>query len=282
MKRAAFVTFLFLVLVCSVSADEEQPDGIPIGNARSLTGDIPRTHARAYSLKTEQLNESAAELVRELGLGFQTKNPLYGIYVTMPRRLSDDHFPGLDHPDGWKIRRVTLHIFVPQDVEPARIYVNSEVNARNTNEKKSFTLYNVGVVENWFLDKLDERLDSTGHTMPLAADERYALFEQLSPDSNGECTSYLVDRLAAARIPERIFAPELRISRESPAQVMLSTFVLEDGFTLWPDLISDTTENGRYGIHARHTVSFWRYKPAVEDNCRRIYPMTVLVHSRQM
>ena len=169
-------------------------------------------------------------------------------------------------------------------VEPARVYVNSELEARDRQSRVKGLYYNSGVFESWFLEKLEESLDHAGHPLPRSPERRWALFERISEGSSQGCTQDTWKFSGVGDVSNPVLFEESMIEplyppsgRRQNAQIIIQALIYEDGSVGMTNIILDKSGNADFAIASRNAVSLWRYEPAQKGKCPFSVYFTVVV-----
>ena len=144
--------------VTSSSVAEKQADP-PVVEGFISTSTFPLYHARIYPRRASEVWDEARALLKELRMKSASIDHEVGNLVTKAYQFAEAgnrRPPAPTLGDGSEGEVFELFVWVPQFIEPARVYVESVVFSKNR------IYYQVGIPEEWFFGKLEERLGETG------------------------------------------------------------------------------------------------------------------------
>ncbi|MCP3977885.1 MAG: TonB family protein [bacterium] len=281
----------------AVSAWRFEPalrEGEPVAASYRGIINFVATHAdhagRMYPVSSSVLWTELRAVLRELGLSARTRDKKNGVLITRSKSIGRRTLPGFQPPDGSLVLLESeLHVFVPPWAEPGRLYLGSmnvTENRQSGRAGRGFT-YNLGAVESWLLDRLDQHLGVRGRLIPRNAPARLRLANELQPGSVPEAC---LQRVGTAQTGPDLSLPEtIESSRIDPlypasgaasrqtARIIVGTQIQEDGWAGRLEVVRSDSRNPEFGVSAIHTVSFWRYRPAVSNGCPVPVDFTVFV-----
>jgi len=240
----------------------------------SIEGTLTYERARAYSLPSKKVLDVFEALAGERKIAFSQHDRDRGIFVSKWIPIGEKRFPGLDSPDEIIPIRVRYHVFIPQGIEPARVYINSELEARRRNGQKKMLLYNAGGLEHWLFTELEKVLAESGRALPRDPASRTELFETMVPGSTSGCSQTELLVAGIGNVSNPVLIEEFKVypifpagARDRSARVALQSIVYEDGSVGDPVVIQSNEANPDFDTTSKHTTSFWRYEPARRGDC---------------
>ncbi|MCP3977886.1 MAG: TonB family protein [bacterium] len=259
-------------------------DGTPVAatyrGAIDFVTTYPSEWGRMYPLSTDELWKEFRTVLRKSGFVVRRKDRKNGVAITHLRRIGHETIPGLRRPDdGRRILGSQLHAFIPPWAEPGRLYLgsmNETEDAELGRSSRGYT-YNMGVLEGWLLDRLDEHLGTRGRPIPKNAEPRLRLANELRPASvsqgcldAGELLPYWsIDANPEVVESTRIspLYPPFLVGQGKTDYVAVRALVQEDGWAGDLEVVHSTAPDSEFEVSALHTVSFWRFRPARSDGC---------------
>ena len=245
---------------------------------------------RIYPLAPRDVWQEALALALELGFRLDVRDDDEQLLATRPlswRKKTRAAFDGLDFARLMEDARPTfirLHLLVSPHVEPARVHVNAAVGLRTGDG--TFLSAHGGVVEEWFLARLDDRIGQEVRRLPVDSKRRTALARELSdglPGMNLDCwsvweahdpsapTSTVSHEVANPELIEETRAfPEYpesdRLNRRRGATVMRA-LLLEDGSVQRVEVLRSAGARTEFDLSSAQALRFWRYRPARTGGC---------------
>ncbi len=235
----------------------------------------PYYRARMYRSSAKQVWRELEALIKELKLGVAEIDRDSGALVTRAARFgkSDRRPPGPPLGKGIEGQQFQFYIWVPQFIEPARVYVDSVVRSR------ARVHYRTVLPETWLFEKLEERLGEPGHLIPETYEHRCKLAGELAGEPTEEMCVGAVSKDGRPRMsgvgdvtnPVRVRAayykpvfPGREQSAGKQAKVVMQAVITEDGVVRDVEILQSTSK-GDFEISAVQAVLFWRYRPAEVD-----------------
>ena len=212
------------------------------------------------------------------------------MYITRRRNWGarwKSAFPDLAERVPLEIKSFKAYLFVPQGIEPGRLYVNTVVDAGNPTSTRRY--YSPGPIERRIQELVSERLDSEGHPIPRSPIRRQGLAVRLS-GTPSECATREIPLLAGVgSVTNPVLIAGTKRDPDYPGaaqrgrrtdRVILRAIINEDGW------VGDVRQlrGGKHGqefyVPAAHAVTFWRYRPALLDDCPVSVYFTVFIEFR--
>ena len=285
-QRVIPVLMVTMMVVSSLTqAAEQTEDHVVEGTISKET--FPYYQARMYALPASEVWKETRALLKTLGLKQPSLDREVGGLVTKHYGFAGpgERPPAPDLRDGWEGESFQLFVWIPQFIEPARVYVESVVHSGDR------VYYGAWTPGDWFFSKLEARLGGQGRPVPQNAYLRHQLALKLLGDRDGvsEC---LVPAEAKGIVakgtpykPRRkrdykpVYPWRYRAIRQ-PIKIFMQGFVQEDGVVrevtvvkMDGDPVADEVP-----VSAVQGVLLWRYLPAVTDeDCPIEVPFLVQV-----
>lgn len=239
--------------------------------------------ARVFPQSPANVQEHFLALAKELKIKFSKSDESKGVFISKWIQYRPGRFPGFTEHEDFVPVRVRLHVFSPQAHEPARVYINSEVDAEHRVSREPLFIYNYGAFEDWLFNKLEDRLETRGSSIPRSIATRRALFEALGSTECEQAEPMLagiedVENPTLIEITkmEPIYPPDAAYDREA-AQVILQAILHEDGSVGDVTVLKSNARNINFNVAAKNTISFWRYEAARKAGCPVTVYFTVVV-----
>ena len=247
--------------------------------AFSFLLEYPDSHGRIYAVSSDRLWSTLLGVLNERKFRFETFEEENGLVVTQWLGVPSKPLKGLGRfalQDRFRADSVQLHIFIPPFAEPGRLYINSMVAAHRGT--RDWRYYNTGHAERWLYALLEESLGQRGRALPktplwrsrLAID----LMGQDAIDPCGERPGPFLAGVGNVSNPTIIAAskitplyPEQARLKRGEGIVILQALVYEDGWVGDIEVLRSSGPDPEFKVSAAQTVSFWRYKPAMQDGC---------------
>ena len=270
-------------VVCQTARAQEVPPGTA----------LPVQVARMYPRETGSVWTEVLKVLQQAGVEIEVIDRDGRFLVTNPVDVEPKYFGFAINALGNTLEsgRVTLHVFVPPFIEPARVYVGSILEAVSTQTvagsplSVTTRLYGATAFGTWLFDKLSARLGSPGEPIPQGAVARAKLARSLTPGKPDPCLA----RIEADGPHDGHVEPPKKIHDEAPMYpgtahargqqrvLVLEASLLEDGFS-WPTrIVSGATVDEDFSTAAIGAVGLWRYRPARVSGCPTPSVMTVTV-----
>ena len=234
------------------------------------------SHARVFAATPKEAFAAAVRVLEGAGIGAAVRDDEAQVYVSewIAFRKRNPRLPAAPVLDrGWRADRFRLHVFVPPLAEPARVQVNAVIDAESVQEGFSAKYYSLGLVEAWFLARMEEALQAPGYAIPLDAAARRALVAVVDPAAvvADRCGSGTPRRAGEKDAPPELLAATqvwpaqpVALRRARPAPVHLVLTVAEDGVV---ERIAASGDDATAAKTVRNAAALWRFRPARRDGC---------------
>ena len=235
-----------------------------------------------YPKPAAEVWEQAKGLLRELKFRAEKEDRNQQIFVTQWRSYDPDLLPDegtLGLTPGDRIKRMQVHLMVSVDQEPARVAVGTvlELNRRDGNRSLTVMGYRLRAFEDWFLEKLDERVGVKHEPLAGTFDGRKEQAARLAQGSK-PCTPAMGGKMT----------PPVKINDVRPifpAQgfdsgdgvVRVNAWMTEHGTLTALIVANPSPKLGHFESSARSAASLWRFRPATLGGCPIATSMTVTV-----
>ena len=265
---------LLLSLLAPPRVLAQQPE-LPRASAVPGEGIYPRPSRVVW--------EQAKALLQTAGFRVERQDNKHQIFVTQWRNydavvLPDSGTLGLDPRD--RVKKLQLHLMVSPDHEPVRLAIGSivELERREGNRTSTILGYRVRSIEDWFLERLDERVG--------------AKHEPLQSTLVGR--SEQAGRLGSAPacvpkpVPNAKPSPPVKVSEVRPifpaqgylsrgAGVQVRGMLSEHGTLNDLVIVDPSPQFAHFESSARAAASLWRFRPVMSGGCPVPASFTVFV-----
>jgi hypothetical protein len=247
--------------------------------AQSTDATYPPSVARMYGASTGRAWTEVQQLLKDAGFKTEIKNDAGRFLVTQQAMVEMKRF-GFQISDvlGNASRGlVKLHVFVPQFIEPARIYIGSTLTAQ-LQDGGAMLLYNHEAFGNWLFAKIIAKMPVPERLVPQRPERRAALAKSLLGAPDHECLSRIekgesgspetAKNWMAMRILHRIplvYPRSACVTREERA-FSVRAIVGEDGFG-WPIGVVDGSPTDDFALTALGSISLGRFVPLMIEGC---------------
>jgi TonB family protein len=252
------------------------------------TTEWPHKEGRLFGVRSKQAWATIQERLKELGLSAAKTDRENQLLITKWCDFGSDrtrwlHDPPLPEQYGAKRARgsVRFEVFVSPFVEPARVYVGSQVELRNmTVTSTTATAYNVPNVNEALIAEIAKVLGQEGFPIPSSLAERNQLALSILKDQADECLrgqsacdgkSLLAPKKIALSEFETLFPGEAR-REETGGQVRIECTLNEDGAVVEVHLLGRPVGH-QFEASAMGTTSLLVFSPLTRCGC----PMPAVV-----
>ena len=248
---------------------------------------LPYDRMRMYARSAREVWQALRDQIREMGLREYRIDEKAGVLITSWERYSREIFwqwHRTELPKRFLPREFQIHVFVPLEAEPGRVYLGSFVRAEEMLGRETATFYNLGTVEASLFEAFEKRLGEKGRPIPEKYRRRRALVQSLLGEGVGDpCTAredtptQLNTQIASTkgtRPPEVIKLSKIEpiydlrdLKAHKSGRILLKAQILEDGAVVDVSPLTNERPSNHFLESALNAVSLWRYKPARRDGC---------------
>jgi hypothetical protein len=235
---------------------------------------------KMFDLSSRELLNEVVSLFKEYKISPDELDKENGVMVTYWRRLKSKTLPGLDPPkmrDRVKMNSFQYHVYVPQFVEPGRVYVGVITEGLGNLHHHSHGIDDM--FQSWMFDRLSEHLGKDGEPIPPDGAARLALERKhRGDDTPRDCDRHvgaepLIPGFDGVSNPTVIDASRIepmnteRFKDVKSGSLLLQALIDEEGRVVDVEILRNLTDSEEFADDAANRVAFWRYHPAELDGC---------------
>jgi len=271
---AALVYFALSTITGVVEAQRPELDD-PFSRPHALiyTGELPYPYARVYGISSGEMTSAVVDVLRGRGIKIDRKGLASGVIISRWFRYSAKRFPRLAPPTEYREVLVRLHLFVPQQFEPARVYVNTEMKVIEDQSGAGGLYYNHGLFENWFYEELETMLGSAGNAIPRDPELRSGLFAKLLAVADSGCPIPSWEEIPEERTVEPrelSFGNKQLMGPYEPREnstILIEGVIYEDGYLEVQRVKENTTGVKGLEVAVLGKYSLSRFTPGFIGSC---------------
>ena len=256
---------------------------IPVASQPEAPGTIPGESM--YPRASREVWDHAKNVLQTTGFRTERQDNKHQVLVTQWRNYDADVLPdvgtlGLDPRD--RVKKLQLHLMVSPDHEPARVAIGSvvELERREGNRVSTMMGYRVRGIEDWFLQRLDERAGATHESLRSTFEARAEQAKRLGagipsclpqPSASGKASAPVKTSEVHPIFPAQGYS-------SGPGVVAVQGVVTEHGTLNDLTVVDAAPQKAHFQSSARAAASLWRFRPTIYNGCPVPVSLTVTVN----